>query len=258
MGANPRWPAASAENPQLALQLGRVDCWAVSLADVPAEAEATFRQLLSADEVARAARFHFEKDRANYAARHAALRAIIARYLALTPCSLVFVDEAHGRPALAGHHGLYFSLSDSGELALVAVATIASVGIDVERMRELPDLAGIARGHFAPAECDDLLRMPEKKQLPAFFTTWARKEAFIKAIGLGLSFPLASFSTGATGQTPVLHIDGRHADDWTMADLDPADGYKSALAVRHPQVSIRCFHADWAWLMRPGPGSERR
>jgi 4'-phosphopantetheinyl transferase len=257
MGANLRWPAASAENPQLALRSGCVDCWAVSLADVPTEAAAAFGELLSADEIARAARFHLENDRANYAARHAALRLIIARYLAAAPSSLAFVDEAHGRPVLAGHHGLYFSLSDSGELALVAVATIATVGIDVERMRELRDPADIARGHFALAECDDLLRLPPEKQLAAFFTTWARKEAYIKAIGLGLSFPLASFTTGVTGQVPVLHVNGRHADDWTMADLDPADGYKAALAVSHPQVSIRCRHADWAWLMRPGPGSER-
>jgi 4'-phosphopantetheinyl transferase len=249
------WPDASIADPRLALDAGRVDCWAVWLPAAPAAAD--FVGLLSERERAAAARFRFERDRIRYVRRHAALRLIVARYLGVAPVSLVFAEEANGRPVLADA-GLHFNLSDSGDLALVAVSPIATIGVDVEALRDIPDLADVARDHFAEAEFHHVRDLPPEQQRLAFYTTWTRKEAFVKAIGEGLSYPLKAFTTGRTDRPPLLEIAGVPRADWTMANLAPATGYAGALAIRQPGIAIRTFHADWAWLMAAGAGSARR
>jgi 4'-phosphopantetheinyl transferase len=245
------WPAATeGQGSARALAPDRVDCWGVSLTDFPAGAEAVAAALLSADERERAARFHFERHQTLYIRAHAALRLILARYLGVAPASLCIVPDATGRPILAPAAGLHFNLSHSGDAALVAVACSAPVGVDIEVVREIADFVAIARRHFAPAEVDDLLRLPPEQQRDGFYVTWTRKEAFVKALGLGLSFPLGSFCTGAQDRAPRLtQVTGALYSDWSMADLAPADGYKAAVAVHQPGVAIDCRDARWPWLL---------
>jgi 4'-phosphopantetheinyl transferase len=252
MSTPPHWP--SADDAPLALRQGQVDCWAVPVTGLPETVKEILPELLCADEQARAARFQFERDRARYLARHAALRFILGRTLGVEPASLVFAEETNGRPVLAHPAaGLHFNLSRSGDLALLAVAASA-VGVDLEQMRAIPDFLQVARHHFAAAEIAHLIGLAPEKQLSAFYTIWTRKEAFVKAIGDGLSYPLAAFSTGRTDLAPLLQIGEARPDNWTMADLAPGAGYAGALAIRQSDISIRCFTADWEWLLAPSSG----
>ncbi|HWY61787.1 MAG TPA: 4'-phosphopantetheinyl transferase superfamily protein [Rhizomicrobium sp.] len=251
MSTLPYWPSAMKDNPNLALRAGQVDCWAVPAMTAPPDPGA-LPKLLSAGEMDRATRFHFEKDRVRYISRHAALRLILSRYLKVEPQSLIFSEEANGRPVLAHTGaGLHFNLSRSGDLALLAVSPAAAVGVDVEEIRDIPDLIQVARHHFAAVEFDNLNQLSLESQLAGFYTIWTRKEAFVKAIGTGLSYPLSAFTTGRTDQPPVLQIGDTHCGNWTMADLAPGEGYAGALAIGQPGISIRCLTADWAWLLAP-------
>ena len=246
----PYWPAVVQGEAPLTLPTDRVDCWSVSLTALPADVEGMLHTLLSANEHERAERFRFEHLRAQYICRHAALRLLIARYLQVSPASLLFSHETNGRPILASPAGrLHFNLSHSGGVALVAVSCIAPLGVDVEEVRNFPDFVEIARHHFAPTEVEDLFRIALEKRLFAFFVTWTRKEAFVKALGLGLSFPLDAFSTGRPDRPPSLYLGGTPCTDWTMADLVPSGGHTASLAIHHPNVSTRCQSAEWSWLL---------
>ncbi len=245
------WSWSAPVQGDIALPTERVDCWAVALAALPADAEATATALLSADERARAERFRFDRHRRLYISSHAALRLLLARYLRASPASLVIAAEANGRPILASPAGrLQFNVSHSGDLALVAVSCIAPLGVDIEEVRDLPDFVDIARRYFAPTEVEHLLRLAPRERLGGFFVTWTRKEAFVKALGLGLSFPLDAFCTGRPDRPPSLtQAEGAADADWTMADLLPGGEYKGALAIRHPSVKIDCRQAAWSWLL---------
>jgi len=174
----------------------------------------SLRARLSSDELARAARFHFERDRTRFLVARAALREILAHYLGASPAEIAFVYGDHGKPALAPPHGdLRFNLSHSHGLALCAVTRGREVGVDVERIRELDDLEDLARSVFSARELAALHRLPEPGLLAGFFTGWTRKEAFIKALGEGLSHPLKRFDVSLEPGRPARleRIDGNAA-----------------------------------------------
>jgi 4'-phosphopantetheinyl transferase len=245
------WAATPRDMP-LTLPTSRVDCWAVSLADRPADAGGISHSGLAAEEIERAERFFIERDRASYISRHVALRLLVARYLKASPEAVAFAQEKHGRPVLANPAGcLHFNLSHAGDLALIAVSCVAPLGVDVEQVRNIEDFAEIARDNFARAEFEDLQGVAPENRLRAFFVTWTRKEAFVKALGVGLSYPLDAFSSGRPDRPPRLCIGDTLATDWTLVDLLPRDGYAGALAIRHPNAPICCRRAEWPWLFQP-------
>jgi 4'-phosphopantetheinyl transferase len=213
---------------------GSAACWVVGLSRIPEPVEAL--QLLSPEEQARAARFRRRVDRDRFAASHAALRLILARHLHGSPASLVFREGENGRPLLAGE-SLDFNLSHSGDLALIAVSTVP-IGVDVEQIKEMTDFLAIARRYFAAAELEFLRKTPPEELLKTFYAIWTRKEAFVKATGRGLNFPLNDFAVVAPDSMA----------GWTIADLMPAEGYAGAVVVAKPDISIRCVHAEWTEL----------
>ena len=121
----------------------------------------SLRSGLSSDELARAARFHFERDRTRFSVARAALREILAHYLGASPDEIAFVYGGHGKPALAPPHGdLRFNLSHSHDVALCAVARGREVGVDVERIRELDDLEENPDGMFSRRGSGDARQLP--------------------------------------------------------------------------------------------------
>jgi len=185
---------------------------------------------LSPDERERAARFRFVKDRDRFVAARGILRDILARYLGANAAALRFRYEAAGKPALADSSELRFNASHSHGLALYAVATERDVGIDIELIRPRVAEEKIAERFFRPAEAASLRTLPKEKQAEAFFRIWTRKEAYIKAVGTGLSMPLDSF-------------DPAEVPGWEVRDLDPDPRYRAALAVEGEGWSVR----EFAW-----------
>lgn len=183
------------------------------------------------------------------------LRMLIGRYLVQPPQDIVFTYSKYGKPALPllqDGSNLQFNVSHSGGLALLAFCWDAAVGIDVERKRPLPHSEQIAERFFSEQENQIFKSLPAEQRSPAFFNGWTRKEAYIKAIGEGLSCPLDAFDvTLAPGEPArLLRIHGRKqaASAWSLHAFTPRPDYTAALAVtgRDWQLSF------WQWLNFPG------
>jgi len=204
------------------------ELWRVSLATA---VDDTGLVLLDANERARAGRFHFERDRGRYVAAHVALRLLLARRTGRDAASLVIEAGPHGKPTLAGAPGCAFSLSHSDELALVAFADDGEIGVDLERVRLLPDLEGLERQCLTLAERQLLDGLAPADRSRAFLRLWTRKEACLKALGTGLHIEPATFAVDAAGgaqQVCVSTISGPR--DLQVIDVEVAPGWVGALA----------------------------
>lgn len=218
---------------------GEVHVWRVRLDAVPASEDCLTRSL-SGDELARADRFVFERDRSSYRVVRGTLRAILGEYLGIPAHALEFTYNAYGKPALASARrggDLRFNVSRTDGMALIAVACGREIGIDVERYREADgsdDTNEVARRFFAPPEVAAILALPAGQQPRAFFTCWTRKEAYVKARGEGLSVPLSRFvvSVAPTGPAALLSTThgARELERWSLLDLEPGSDYAAALA----------------------------
>ncbi|MFP4345859.1 MAG: 4'-phosphopantetheinyl transferase family protein, partial [Anaerolineales bacterium] len=195
-----------------------VRLWWAAL-DPPFERLAALYDHLDAEERARAARYCVPVVRRRFVAARGILRELLGACRGKPPAQLHFSPNAWGKPELEG--GPYFNLAHNGDLALYAVAE-RIVGIDVERVRPLENLEGLAKRFFSPAESEALQALPPTLRLRAFFTTWVRKEAYVKARGEGLRYPLKAFDVPVSPTAPPRLLEDRHAGDserWTFHDL---------------------------------------
>lgn len=219
----------------LSVQPGDVHVWRLAL-DLAVE---PFLELLQPDELDRANRFYFEKDRKRFAIARGFLRVLLGRYLQTDPKSLMFSYGAYGKPGLEGT-SLRFNMSHSGNLALYGFTEGREIGVDVEQERADFTTDDIAGRFFSPFEVESLCRLPGEERVASFFRCWTRKEAYIKATGRGLSQPLDGFDvTLGPGERAALlrNDDGTH-ERWTMAGIDVGPGYAGALAVEGQISSI--------------------
>lgn len=247
MSSEPELWTDAPQRPLLTNQ--EVHIWRVSLQQVPAT-RATLFQLLSPDERQRALRYHFPHDRDHFIIARGALRETLSRYLGISPAALSFAYNQYGKPALQlrpGDAQLRFNVTHSGELALYAVTLERRVGLDLEYMRA--ELAGleIAARFFSPRELKMLRELPQEMQTVGFFNCWTRKEAYIKAIGEGLSHALDQFAVSlAPGERPALldvNSDPQAAARWSLFELQAGAGYAAALALEGDPARIQC----WQW-----------
>jgi 4'-phosphopantetheinyl transferase len=213
----------------------------IDLHIVPLEGELDAAlELLTPDERERARRFVFDVHRRRFAVARAGLRRVLAGHLGADPAALRFVEGAHGKPALAGGE-LEFNLSHSHELAVVGVTRLAPIGVDVEHLRHVDGALRIAETHFAPSERAALAAAPAAERDLVFMRGWTRKEAFIKAIGEGLSHPLQRFELTLDDAPRFVTIDGdvAAAARWSLFSFEPAPGYLAAVAAPWPSAELR-------------------
>lgn len=229
------------------LPVKEIHLWYASI-DPQAENSQLPEKVPSADEHTRASRYHFEQDRKRFLVSRTLLRAILGRYLDLEPSQVQFVYGHHGKPFLAeglGADGLCFNVSHSHERAVFAFARELDLGVDLEYARFLPDAEQVAASFFSERENIAWRSLPTDQKTEAFYNCWTRKEAFIKAIGDGLSHPLGAFSVSLTPGEParILAIAGnaQNASEWSLWVLDPGPGYVGALAARVPEAEKASF-----------------
>ena len=203
------------------------------------------KKLLSADELERAGKFHFEKDHSKFIMARGVLRMILAGYLGLKPRELRFEYTSFGKPFLSENNGsdiISFSLSHSDDIALYAVTINQSVGVDVERIKESVDIAQIANRFFSTGEIQSLECIHEKERPGKFFQYWTRKEALVKAIGKGISFPLELIDVSLVkGKTlSPIKLSGTIEENscWNVQDLYPGHGYAAAIATEGSDLNI--------------------
>jgi 4'-phosphopantetheinyl transferase len=212
-----------------------------------------FDAVLSQAERHRAQQFRFEDDRRRYAVAHVALRRILADYLGTAAAGIAFSATSHGKPELVNGSGLQFNLSHSGEQALVAVTSGRRVGIDIERHRDDLDCMQLARRFFSKQEIYDLEHVCASSRARAFFDCWTRKEAYVKAIGHGLSHPLETFSVplrADLGQ-PFALLDSANRTNWRLWALRTNADYSAAVVTEGSEIGNLNIYA-YADLPRAG------
>ena len=222
----------------LKLMTGEIHAWLAVLAR-PVTNISRFNEMLSPDEQMRAKRFLSPRDRMRFVARRGILRTILASYLSVEPARLQFRYGNHGKPEIAdtgGAAAIYFNISHSDGVVLLAFARDGEIGADIECVREISEMEQIANRIFASKEKEIFRSMPRSQREEAFFSAWTRKEAISKALGDGLSRPLSRFSVSLIPgeRSKLLSIDGDtlEASKWSIQCLTPTPNYAGALAWR--------------------------
>lgn len=239
-----KWPAA--EVPQR-IAPEQIHVWAWALNDPNAGEDAA---LLDPKERIRFTRFRFDHDRFRFAAAHANMRRILGAYLLRPPESLGFRNSTFGKPELAGSGegaasapSLHFNLSHTKSIALLALSQDTEVGIDVEDLHAIePE---VAESHFSARELSDLASLDGDGWLRGFYHCWTRKEAILKAEGVGLNIPLDAFDVSLLPGVPAELLDVRPAAAfrrrWSLYDLSPAEDNVAALAAGSARAQVCCF-----------------
>ncbi|MGH2497325.1 MAG: 4'-phosphopantetheinyl transferase family protein [Ktedonobacteraceae bacterium] len=248
MAASEQTWIAAPEN--LELPENEVHVWLASLEQSEA-VMLPLRQTLSHDELTRAGKFRFDKDRYHFMVARGVLRGILARYLRMQPAQLQFAYNENGKPYLdAPLQGktLYFNLSHSHTMALLAFSYVGELGVDIEYMREDIAVEQVARVSFSPREQALLLSLPVEERQQAFYSCWTRKEAYIKGRGTGLSLEPNLFDVAFLPGEPAALLasreDPREPARWTLRALEPGAEYAGALAVKGHGWLLGCY--EWS------------
>jgi 4'-phosphopantetheinyl transferase len=225
---------------------GALHLWVADLDELLVRVEAS-RALLAPDELDRASRFHFQRDADRYVVCRGLLRTLLASYAGLSsPAAVRLRYGPHGKPQMAkvgpADATPSFNLAHSGDFALFAFTRSFELGVDVERVHDLPDLETVMRSCFAGGERAEIAALaPRSEQHQAFFRCWTRKEAVLKALGWGLAKPLDSFEVSIGEQQPKLLAMAdttRPSEGWTLVHVNPAPGYVGAAAWIGPPLEL--------------------
>lgn len=234
---------------KLTLAEDEVHVWRAPL-DLPSAQVHYLKEMLAAEELSRADRFHSEKGQRRFIVGRGILRTILSHYLTVAPGHLSFRYNCHGKPFLTSefdHHKLSFNLSHSNGLVLYAIACGREIGIDLEQIHTNFEHEKIAERFFSPREIAALRTISAEMKAEAFFKCWTAKEAYIKAQGKGLSLPLHSFDVSYAPGEPARLLatrdDPLEASRWTLRELMPGDGYVGALVAKGCDWKHKC----WQW-----------
>jgi 4'-phosphopantetheinyl transferase len=216
---------------RMPLAADEVHVWQASLTDRPG----SYHQSgLSPEELERADRIGNPERRHGFLVARAMVRGVLAHELGADAAALRFAVGPHGKPFL-DPPALRFNLSHSGDVVVVAVADDREVGVDVERIKPAIDHAALARRFFSPLENEQLATLAPSLQHAAFFAAWTRKEALVKAWGVGLSLPLNRFDVSLLPHRPAQLLGAREGagrlGHWSVHELDSGPGYAAAVAV---------------------------
>lgn len=218
----------------------------VACRDLDARADAkALAATLSDDERLRAVKFAFERDRQRFIVARGLLRATLGPQVGIPPRELEFRYARQGKPELAPWcrgDDVRFNVSHSNGLLLIAVATGCEVGVDLEEVRPMDEAPLIAAAEFTPRERAALIAMPPGERHDAFFRAWVRKEAVLKAMGVGLQRPLSDVEVPVVPDEPARVIaiagDDTAGDRWSIVSLAPAPNWIGAVAVPAPKVLV--------------------
>jgi 4'-phosphopantetheinyl transferase len=231
------------------ISMDEAHVWRASL-DQDAKVIANLAALLSQDERQRAVRYHRPVDRDRFIVGRGVLRRVLSAYLALAPGQLQFTYNEYGKPAVSddqNDRALNFNLSHSAGLALYAITSGRVVGVDIEYIREDFATLEIAEHFFSKDEVRSLKAAPACLRAEAFFNCWSRKESYIKAIGMGVSYPLDGFTVSlAPDAAPALlkvDADEREPTRWQMYEIKAGEGYAASLIVEKPPITLK----QWQW-----------
>jgi 4'-phosphopantetheinyl transferase len=226
----------------------------VARLDVEADALNVLAGWLRGEELQRACRFHFERDRRRFIVARGRLRQLLAARLGTDPRSIELAYAEQGKPLLAPGSAAVdwrFNVSHSRDLAVFAFCRGREVGIDVEAVYPVHDADAVAAHFFSGNELAAYRALDPRDREPGFFNCWTRKEAFVKALGDGLRHPLGSFDVSLAPEavTRILRVGDTPGEDsgWCLRSFAPAPGYVAALVVERSRPAVN----DAVWLQPP-------
>jgi len=226
------------------MSAGEVRLWFSAIDQIPDQAVARARDVLSATERQRCDRFRRDEDRRAYAVTHALLRRILTRHEGLPPSEVTFGVGPHGKPFLSGRETLHFNIAHTRGLGACVLSKAGPVGVDVEWLGRAVNAQELAGVHFSERETASLLESSADERQIRFYEHWTLKEAFVKALGTGLTHPLREVVFELRGSTGLqLHAppDMASCGDWKFALLAPSARHRLAVAVhsRDPRPAFR-------------------
>ncbi len=243
MNALIEWPTAPSD---LTIEAGAVHVWAWDFKCSDEELKRHIA-LLSLEEQARMRRFYFERDRVRYAVSHSVLRRVLGYYLDLHPTLVSFTTNKFGKPKIIPTLNLFnlrFNLSHTNRMALLAITSDLEVGVDLEELRFVE--AEIAERYFSERERIDLGLLAKTEWLQGFYNCWTRKEAILKAEGIGLNVKLDAFDVTLRPGDFVEMLGFKPAagltTSWHLSELRPGLGFVGALATSAAPKALACFH----------------
>ncbi|MDO9441638.1 MAG: 4'-phosphopantetheinyl transferase superfamily protein [Beijerinckiaceae bacterium] len=191
----------------------------------------------------RAARLKDPAARRAFVIAHGVMRYILSIYTKVAPRTLRFGAGEFGKPFLMLDGAPQFNLAHTRARAVLAVTQKAAIGADIETLRDMPDLLRLARDHFSRTEYVHLVSLPQDARMQAFHACWTRKEAYIKALGGGVSIDLKSFDVSLEPGAPaaLLSVDGHDAAarEWTLRTFRFGADHVGAVAIAQPGMRMR-------------------
>ena len=176
------------------------------------------------------------------------LRDILSRYLRIRPADIKFRYEVNGKPEVVEEQNeteLRFNVSHSADVAILAVSCNRAVGVDIEAIREQPDCLELAKRYFSEREYREMVALSPDERRRAFFACWTRKEAFVKACGVGLSYPLTEFSVSVradvAGTIEEISLEPNALSRWSLIDVHPGREYAGAVVCENPPCQLACW-----------------
>ncbi len=207
--------------------------WQTAL-DSSGDQTARYRSVLSAHERERADRFRQDRQRQRFVTAHGQLRLILSQYLEQPPELIAIAQNAQGKPYIADHR-LQFNLAHVNDVMLCALTWDYAVGIDVEDTRREVEMMTIARSFFSPGEVELLEVRTPNDQRQLFFDLWTRKEAYLKARGVGLTFN--ALDTPISVNSPLFSAaDGTR---WSVLSFSPAPDLRAAVVTAAATLSMQ-------------------
>jgi len=235
--------------PPIELKPNTVHIWAINFV-VNEETFNSYFSLLSDDEKVRALRFKFYKDKRCYVVTKGVLRLLSASYLKMNAKDIIFEYEKYGKPKFKSQTNLNFNVSHSGDMAIIGFVYNYTIGVDVEKIKNDFDTSEIAANFFSQKEIEALQHIPKNEQYIAFYRCWTRKEAFVKAKGSGLSFPLDEFSVTLDKdlESELVETQWNPSEkyQWQLTSFKPSLDYIAATIVNSKFYDLQYY--DWNHL----------
>ncbi|MFT5351512.1 MAG: 4'-phosphopantetheinyl transferase [Planctomycetota bacterium] len=234
----------------LQLEAKFIDVWH-SRIDLPASQINKYIETLSEEELRRAEKFTFPDKYKEYVVSRGVLRNALAHVLKQSPSEFIFDYTDSKKPYLSRKYNdqeISFNLSHSHGRALIAISLDRQIGIDIEKVRPDIEHEKLAKRFFSEAEHKALMQCVVEKRLPAFFATWTRKEAFVKAVGKGIAFGLSEFDVNIDPeQRPKMQAtrwDANDVNKWHMANIDTEKDYMATVVADGGDFQLRLWQIE--------------
>jgi 4'-phosphopantetheinyl transferase len=223
------------------LSPGEIHVWQV-LIDCTAANFVSFKNTLPATEVEKIQCFKSKQAKDTSLVSQGALRILLSAYLDIAPQAIKLGRKKKGKPFSIDDTGLYFNLSNSGNVVVIAISRDSEIGIDIEKIRPLQDLEEMINHNFTKNEIKFINSKAEEKQ-NRFFRFWTIKESYLKAIGEGMRLPPENLEfTIDNHQIKLLSVKGiSEPEDWNFKEFKPTNNYVGTITYAQKSSTIKQY-----------------